>query len=165
VVVERGRDRTYAQHFAARDGAGCVDEVLLVDRFADVLSEGVQRELNERRCVWVPHRSFEVYLNSDYEAIETRFRVPMFGNRRLLRIEERAEHPNQYDLLAEGGIPHPRIFASPEEIDRPVLVKVLEAARGFERAFFVARNPDEYVRAAAERLVAGFVSEVGLGAA
>ncbi len=165
VVAERGRERTYTEHFAARDGAGCVDDVLLVNRFADVLDEDVQRELNRRRCVWVPHRSFEVYLASDYDAIEQRFHVPMFGNRWLLRIEEREQHPNQYDLLADAGIPHPKLFASAADIDRPVLVKVLEAARGFERAFFVARDPEDYARAAAERIAAGTITEGALAAA
>jgi len=86
----------------------------------------------------------------------------MFGNRFLLRIEEREQHPNQYDLLAEAGIRHPRLFASPTDIDRPVLVKVLEAARGFERAFFIARDPVEYERIAAARVAAGVFTRESL---
>jgi 5-formaminoimidazole-4-carboxamide-1-(beta)-D-ribofuranosyl 5'-monophosphate synthetase len=163
VVCERGRERTYTEHFLRRaspthpstDVTGCVDEVLLVDRFRDLLSDDVQSALNQRQAVWVPHRSFEVYLNSDYEAIEERFSVPMFGNRHLLRIEERDLHPNQYDLLAEAGIPHPRLFGHPSEIDRPVMVKVPEAARGFERAFFVARDAQDFERIALARVESG----------
>ncbi len=155
VVCMRGRERTYAQHFAARNGLGCVDEVIVLDHFRELLEPSVQAQLCERHAVWVPHRSFEVYLDSDYDAIEQRFQVPMFGNRYLLRIEERDQHPNQYDLLAAAGIRHPRLFRSPAEIDRPVLVKVLEAERGFERAFFIARSPEEFERIAAERIAAG----------
>ncbi len=97
--------------------------------------------------------------------IEHDFRVPMFGNRYLLRIEEREQHPNQYDLLDEAGIRHPHLYASPAAIDRPVLVKVLEAARGFERAFFIARDADEFERIAAERLQAGVFTRESLEAA
>jgi 5-formaminoimidazole-4-carboxamide-1-(beta)-D-ribofuranosyl 5'-monophosphate synthetase len=165
VVAQRGRDRTYSQHFKTRGDEGCVDEVILVERFRDVLSEAVQAELGARHAIWVPHRSFEVYLDSDYDAIEGRFEVPMFGNRRLLRIEERELHPNQYDLLAEAGIPHPRLFSTPDEIDRPVIVKVLEAERGFERAFFVARDTEEYRRIASERIASGAFTERALLAA
>ncbi len=155
VVCMRGRERTYAEHFAVRQGLGCVDEVIVLDHFRQLLEPAVQAQLREHHAVWVPHRSFEVYLDSDYDAIEGRFEVPMFGNRYLLRIEERDQHPNQYDLLAAAGIRHPRLFASPEEIDRPVLVKVLEAERGFERAFFIARSAEEFGRIAEERIAAG----------
>lgn len=155
VVAQKGRDRTYAHHFAARDGLGCVDEVILLSHFRELLESRAQDELRAQSALFVPHRSFEVYLDSDYDAIEHAFRVPMFGNRYLLRIEERELVPNQYDLLEEAGIRHPRLYESPADIDRPVLVKVLEAERGFERAFFIARSPEEFDRIASERIAAG----------
>jgi 5-formaminoimidazole-4-carboxamide-1-(beta)-D-ribofuranosyl 5'-monophosphate synthetase len=162
VVAQRGRDRTYSHHFAARDGRGCVDEVLTLARFRELLEPAAQDRLRERSAVFVPHRSFEVYLDSDYDAIEHAFRVPMFGNRHLLRIEEREIRPNQYDLLEEAGIRHPRIYGSPAEIDRPVLVKVLEAERGFERAFFIARTPEEFERIADARIADGVFTAAAL---
>jgi 5-formaminoimidazole-4-carboxamide-1-(beta)-D-ribofuranosyl 5'-monophosphate synthetase len=162
VVAQRGRHRTYAEHFATRDGLGCVDETLVLDKFRQVAEPATVAALKAHHAVFVPHRSFEVYLGSDYDLIEHRFRVPMFGNRYLLRIEEREQHPNQYDLLAEAGIRHPQLFSSPADIDRPVLVKVLEAERGFERAFFIARDPDEYERIAAARIAAGVFTRESL---
>ena len=84
VIAQKGRERTYAEHYRARDGRGCVDDVMVLDHFADILQPAVQAELAERHAVFVPHRSFEVYLKSDYDAIEHAFRVPMFGNRCLL---------------------------------------------------------------------------------
>lgn len=167
VVAQRGRHRTYSRHFAfdPSTGTGCVDRVIEVERFRDVLDRGVQAELGAARAIFVPHRSFEVYLDSDYERIENDFRVPMFGNRRLLRIEERELHPNQYDLLAAAGIRHPQLFADHRDIDRPVLVKVLEAERGFERAFFIARSPEEFERIAEARVAAGVFTEAALAAA
>lgn len=164
VVAQRGRHRTYAEHFAydPQTGLGCVDDTLVLDAFRDVLDAQTQAALNEARAAFVPHRSFEVYLDSDYEAIEQRFRVPMFGNRHLLRIEERELHPNQYDLLAAAGIRHPRLYESYRDIDRPVLVKVLEADRGFERAFFIARTPEEFERIAEARIANGIFTEEAL---
>lgn len=167
VVAQRGRHRTYAEHFATDPvtETGCVDRTILVERFRDVLDERVQAELNDLSAVFVPHRSFEVYLESDYDRIENDFRVPMFGNRRLLRIEERELHPNQYDLLAAAGIRHPVLYKDHRDIDRPVLVKVLEAERGFERAFFIARSPQEFERIAEARIGAGVFTERALAAA
>ncbi len=162
VIAQKGRERTYAEHYRARDGRGCVDDVMVLDHFADILQPAVQAELAERHAVFVPHRSFEVYLKSDYDAIEHAFRVPMFGNRYLLRIEERTEHPNQYDLLDAAAIRRPLIFATPEEIDRPVLVKALENARGFERAFFIARDADDYRREAALKINEGVFTKESL---
>ncbi len=94
VIVEKGRDQTYAKYFRSQDNLGCVDEVVYVEKFKDILSEKVQQILKKKNCIFIPHRSFEVYLN-DYDAIEKKFKIPMLGNRYLLRTEERSEKPNQ----------------------------------------------------------------------
>ncbi|MFN2115453.1 MAG: DUF1297 domain-containing protein [Anaerolineae bacterium] len=162
VVAQEGRDRTYSHYYATDDGMGCVDETIVLDEFRKLLTAEVQDQLNARYAVFVPHRSFEVYLDSDYDAIENDFRVPMFGNRRLLRIEERELRPNQYDLMQAAGIRHPRVYDDASDIDRPVLVKVLEAERGFERAFFIARDPAEFRTIADQRIADGVFTEESL---
>lgn len=158
VVAQKGRDETYSRYFATRGSLGCVDECLVLDRFTQVLNEDVQRRLREQNVIFVPHRSFEVYLNSDYNAIEKKFKIPVFGNRYLLKIEERGTKPNQYDVLKKAGIRRPKIFTSPRKIDRLCLVKILEKERGFERAFFLVSSYNEYksiVREKVERGVFG----------
>ncbi len=140
VVAEKGRDKTYAKYYKS-----IVDEVLYVDKFKDLLTEKVQKILNEKKCIFIPHRSFEVYLN-DYDAIENNFKVPMFGNRFLLRVEERSMKPNQYDLLEKAGIKFPKRFNKPQDIDRLVIVKANEKTRGFERGFFLAYDKFSYNR-------------------
>lgn len=152
VITQKRRNKTYDKYYRSQDGLGCVDETLILDDFKDILAENVQEKLHQKNAIFIPHRSFEVYLNSDYEAIENRFSVPMFGNRCLLKVEERSARPNQYDLLHAAGIRTPRIFSSPDEIDRPVLVKVLEKERGFERAFFIVSSPEKY-REKSEQLI------------
>lgn len=135
---------------------GCVDEIIELVNFKDILKPEVQAELVKRNSIFIPHRSFEVYIN-DYDAIENSFSVPMFGNRKLLRSEERGSGNgvDQYKIMDEAGIKYPKSFKSPEEIDRLVIVKVLEKERGFERAFFLANSPSEFEKKSKERITNG----------
>ncbi len=152
VVGQKGRSAPYAKYYATAGVLGCVDEVIELDRFKDIAREDVQQKLAERNAVFIPHRSFEVYLG-DYDLIEKGLKFPIFGNKHLLRIEERDAKPNQYDVLRAGGIRYPLHFPSPEQIDRLCIVKVLEEVRGFERAFFLAASPAEF-KAVSQRLIA-----------
>jgi 5-formaminoimidazole-4-carboxamide-1-(beta)-D-ribofuranosyl 5'-monophosphate synthetase len=167
IVTERGRNATYDRYFARRaDGPprGCVEGTLDLAKFADVLDEGVQTRLRAENVVFLPNRSFEVYLHQrySYAEIEERMAVPFFGNRRLLRAEERDEPENQYALMDRAGIRYPRQIASPDDIDGLVMVKAPHARVSFERAFFLARTSAEYTEAAARLLQDGIVSEEGL---
>ncbi len=164
VVVEKGRDKTYAEHFKTQGKVGCVDEVLEVEKFKDILDSRNQKILKEKNSIFIPHRSFEVYLN-DYDAIEKDFTVPMFGNKFLLRIEERYVKPNQYDLLSEAKIKFPKTYNSPKEIDRLVLVKVAERERKFERAFFLASSPKDFQVASEILILEGKITKEALGVA
>ncbi len=136
-VARKGREKTFSQYYKTRDTRGCVDEVILVEKFEDVLKKDVQEKLKSLNTIFVHNRYFWVYF-SDYSKIETDFQIPIFGSRTFVKIEERDQSYNQYHLLHDAGIRTPKIFAKPEDIDRPVLVKAAEAKRGYERAFFVA---------------------------
>jgi 5-formaminoimidazole-4-carboxamide-1-(beta)-D-ribofuranosyl 5'-monophosphate synthetase len=167
IVTERGRNATYDRYYARRfDGPprGCVDATLELAQFADVLDDGVQERLRRENVVFVPNRSFEVYLHQrySYAEIEERMRVPFLGNRRLLRAEERDEPENQYALMERGGIRYPRRIASPGAIDTLVMVKAPHAKVSFERAFFLARTEAEYHRTAEQLMESGIVSSDGL---
>ncbi len=167
IVTERGRHRTYDEFYARREDdppRGCVDATLEVARFADLLDGGVQERLRRENVVFVPNRSFEVYLHQrySYAEIEDGMTVPFFGNRRLLRAEERDEPDNQYALMERAGIRFPRRVASAEAIDGLVMVKAPHAKVSFERAFFLARSRDEYARTAERLLADGTITEDGL---
>ncbi len=164
VIVQKGRDKTYSKYFKSENGLGCVDEVIELDKFADILKPEIQKELIKRNCIFVPHRSFEVYIN-DYNAIEEKFKVSMFGNRFLLKVEERGVKPNQYDLLDDANIRYPKQFKNPKEIDRLCIVKVLEKERGFERAFFFAQSYEEYKIGVAQGLGLGKFTEAQIKSA
>jgi 5-formaminoimidazole-4-carboxamide-1-(beta)-D-ribofuranosyl 5'-monophosphate synthetase len=169
IVTARGRERTYARHYARRENPprGCVERTIELGSFAEILEPSVQALLLAANVLFVPNRSFEVYLHEkfSYDEIERRMLVPFFGNRRLLRAEERDEEDNQYALLARAGIRHPRVFAKPADIDRLVMVKATHAKISFERAFFLCTSPADYVTQAQKLLDAGMVTPAGLAAA
>ncbi|MEK7633638.1 MAG: DUF1297 domain-containing protein [Patescibacteria group bacterium] len=159
VITEIGREKTYEKYYKTDGKLGCVDETLTLSKFSDLLKPGVQKQLLEKNCIFVPNRSFEAYLNFNYEAIENDFNIPMFGNRQLLKIEERGRAENQYYLLEKSGIKYPKQFKDPKDIDRLCLVKVQEKTRNFERAFFLAENYQDYKKQVDEKLKQGVFTE------
>ncbi len=158
IVCQKGREKTYANYYKTKGNLGCVDEILLVDKFSDILTPPIQEKLKSKNAIFIPNRSFEVYIN-DYDAIENKFSVPMFGNKKLLRIEERGAKPNQYDLLDAAGIRYPKQFKDPKKIDRVCLVKVLEKEREFERAFFIVDSYEDYIKQTEQKLYLGLITE------
>jgi 5-formaminoimidazole-4-carboxamide-1-(beta)-D-ribofuranosyl 5'-monophosphate synthetase len=171
IVTASGRDQTYARHYFAREkpvARGCVDRVLALEQFADILNEDVQQRLLDENVIFVPNRSFEVYVHQkySYDEIERRMLVPMFGSRQLLRAEERGERGlDQYTLMERAGIRHPKRFDSPEAIDRLVMVKAPHAKVSFERAFFLASTPMEYYATGGRLVDEGTVTAQALAAA
>ncbi len=169
IVAERGRERTYTEHFAKRSDPprGCVDDTIVLERFSDILDANVQAALLAANVVFLANRSFEVYLHQrySYSEIERGMLVPLFGNRRLLRAEERDEANNQYDLMQQAGIRFPLQISSPAAIDRLVMVKAPHAKISFERAFFLVRTPAEYEERSEKLIAQGIVTRAGLAGA
>jgi 5-formaminoimidazole-4-carboxamide-1-(beta)-D-ribofuranosyl 5'-monophosphate synthetase len=158
VVCQKGREKTYTKHYR-----NLFDHVLLLDKFVHIIREENQQRLRELNTVFVPNRSFSVYVG--YDNIENKFFVPIFGNRYLLRSEERDALRNQYYLLKKAGIATPKLFGSYREIDCLTIVKVPEKERRMERAFFYASSPEEFERKAEERIKKGIVSKEDLAKA
>lgn len=170
VVTAKGRERTYTEHYLRKEtpvARGCVDQVLELDAFTDILRDDVQQRLLDENVIFLANRSFEVYLHQKfgYDEIERGMRVPFFGNRYLLRAEERDEAGNQYALLQRAGIRHPLQFESPEHIDRLVMVKAPHAKVRFERAFFLVSSPQEYRDVSGRLMKEGMLDEAGLAGA
>jgi len=160
VVCQKGRERTYDRYYRTENSLGIVDQTIILDKFTDITEESVQREMRENNVIFIPHRSFEVYVG--FDRIEDEFLLPLFGSRSMLRAEERDADRNQYYLMEKGGIPYPRTYKSPEEIDRLVLVKAPEAQRTYERAFFFASSPDEFYGNSEQMIREGKITEAGL---
>lgn len=160
VVAQKGREATYAKHFKTRGDKGCVDHVIVVEKFGDITKPEVQDQLRKLNAVFVHSRYFWVYC--DYAEVENDFNVPIFGNRLLVRKEERGEDKNQYFLLEQAGIKLPRQFKNVDDIDRLVIVKAAEASRGFERAFFLVSSPEEYRTESKKLIDKGFITAESL---
>ncbi|MFA6490109.1 MAG: formate--phosphoribosylaminoimidazolecarboxamide ligase family protein [Candidatus Micrarchaeia archaeon] len=167
VVCQKGREQTYKKHYLKRKTAlgeqGCIDEIMLLDKFSDIAGKKAVDELQKKQAIFVPHRSFSVYVG--YDLIENQFAVPIFGNRFLLKAEERNTPKNQHWLLEKAKVRIPKTFDSPDKIDRLVIVKASEAKRKYERAFFVVHSPHEYERKSKEMLAQGLITKEGLKSA
>ncbi|MBI2176018.1 DUF1297 domain-containing protein [Candidatus Woesearchaeota archaeon] len=142
VVCQKGREKTYEKYYKSREGKGIVDEVIIVEKFSDIVKPEIQQRLRELNTIFVQSRYFWVYCN--YREIENKLLLPLIGSRSMLKAEERTGKDNQYRLLEKAGIKTPKRFADPRRIDRLVLVKATEAARGYERAFFLANSYNDY---------------------
>jgi len=150
-VCQKDREKTYTHYYKTRrDGRGCIDETIVLDKFADITKTKVQQQLRARNTIFIHNRYFWVYF--DFKDIENSFEVPIYGTRSMLKLEERDVPKNQYYLLKKAGIRFPQIIKDPKDIDRLVIVKVNEALRGYERAFFYASSYKDYLKKSEELL-------------
>jgi 5-formaminoimidazole-4-carboxamide-1-(beta)-D-ribofuranosyl 5'-monophosphate synthetase len=155
VVCQKGREKTYTKYYK-----NLFDHAMILDKFADMIKEEYMQKLVELSTILVPNRSFSVYVG--YDNIEQGFNVPLFGNRFILRSEERDLPKGQYYLLQKANIQTPRTFKTPKEIDCLTIVKVPEKQRKIERAFFYASSPEEYRKKAEERINKGIITRESL---
>ena len=115
---KEGRHKTYANYFkthrssSGRVRRGMVDKAIVLNSFNDVLSEDMQHEMRKRNVIYIPNRSFTSY--SSIDDIETKFKVPMFGSRSMLRMEERTEDQDYYWILRKRACRTPRKLTDPK---------------------------------------------------
>ena len=118
-----------------------------------MLFDSIQNELQEKNGILIPNRSLVVYLSAD--KIENELKIPIYGNRSLLKSEDRTtnekEYIDQYGILKRSGIRAPREISLDEldviGIDKEVpvaLVKVQQADNPLERAFFYITSEEDY---------------------
>jgi len=150
VVCQKGRELPYKVY------GRIVDDAIVLDKFAQIASHEILDALKMRSTIFVPHRAFTTYVQ--YDTIENEFTLPLFGNRQILRSEERTADRNQYYLLEKAGIRQPKKFSSPSDIDRLAIVKVQEAKRRIERAFFYTTNEKDFSKKAEERIASGLIN-------
>ena len=153
-ICQKGRDLPY------RRFKRLADEILLLEKFSDIMNRENQEKLRELNTIMVAHRAFTAYLG--YENIENNLKVPVFGNRSLLRAEERTAPRNQYYLLEKAGVRHPKIYHKPSDIESPAMIKVQEAKRKLERAFFIVSSYEDYKKKSKQKIELGLVSKEDL---
>jgi 5-formaminoimidazole-4-carboxamide-1-(beta)-D-ribofuranosyl 5'-monophosphate synthetase len=166
---KEGRHKTYANYFkthrssSGRVRRGMVDKAIVLNDFNDVLSEDMQGEMRKRNVIYIPNRSFTSY--SSIDDIETNFRVPMFGSRSMLRMEERTEDQDYYWILEKAGLPYPEKIDRPEDIDCLVIVKLHHAQKKLERGFFTCASFQEYTEKSESLLKEGVIDQASLDGA
>ncbi len=136
VLCQKGRELPYKRF------GRIADEIIVLNKFKDIVSTKLQNRLRETNTVIVPHRSLTAYLG--YKTIENSFKVPIFGNRALFQAEERSHKKNQYYLLKKARIKYPKITSNPKNINKLSIVKVQEKKRKLERAFFTVTSYADY---------------------
>jgi 5-formaminoimidazole-4-carboxamide-1-(beta)-D-ribofuranosyl 5'-monophosphate synthetase len=136
-VCQKGRELPYLRF------KRLADEIILVDKFSNLVFKENQDKLRENNAIMVPHRAFTAYLG--YDSIEKELLLPILGNRNLFRAEERNYEKNQYFLLEQAQIAHPKIYKNYSDINGLAIVKIQEASRKLERAFFVVSSVQDYL--------------------
>ncbi|HMH10663.1 MAG TPA: formate--phosphoribosylaminoimidazolecarboxamide ligase family protein [Candidatus Nitrosopolaris rasttigaisensis] len=156
-ICQKGRELPY-QRFKR-----LTDEIILLDKFSDMLNREVQERLVHLNTIMIANRAFTAYLG--YDNIENNLEIPIFGNRHLLRAEERTAKRNQYFLLEKANIRHPRIYTKSLQIDGLAMVKVQEAKRKLERAFFMVSSYEDYLKKAKLKIKQGLINQDDLDSA
>ena len=155
-ICQKGRETPYLRFKRLSDN------VLILNKFVDITRQEIQNKLRNLNVLMITHRSFSVYIG--YDNIENNFLIPVFGNRYLLRAEERTAPKNQYYLLDKSQIKHPQLH-KPQDISGPSIVKVQEAKRKIERAFFFVNSYDDYLQKTETKIKNGLINRIDLESA
>ena len=93
LVCEKKREKLYRRF-------PFIDELIIVDKFKEVLDEKVQATLEQNDAVLIPHGTLIAQMSSDeIESIKT----PIFGNKWILRWESDREMKEK--LMREATLP------------------------------------------------------------
>ncbi|MCL4325707.1 MAG: formate--phosphoribosylaminoimidazolecarboxamide ligase family protein [Candidatus Thermoplasmatota archaeon] len=147
VIVAEGREKTYSKYFLYRKThdnleKGFINEIIPVKNFTHILNKNVQNKLRDKKAIMVPNRSLTSYM--DIKEVERSIRIPFFGSRDMLYLEEREMDKNYYWLLEKANIHTPERIEGPEAIDSLVMVKLPHAVKKLERGFFTCSSFREY---------------------
>ncbi|QIW23126.1 formate--phosphoribosylaminoimidazolecarboxamide ligase family protein [Sulfolobus sp. S-194] len=148
-LCKKGRERPYLEF------KRIADECIILDDFKEIASEKIDNYLTSKDAIIIPNRSLAVYVG--YDNLE-KMRTKYFGNRKMLRWEERTGEKNYYKILDEAKIRRPRIF-KPEDVDGAVIVKLPEAKRRIERGFFIAVSKKDFNEKLDSLMKSGIIDE------
>lgn len=128
VVCKKGSERAYKSY-------GVADEIILVDDWSEW--EKVEQELMKRNAIIIPHGSFIAYMGHDrVKAMKAMY----FGTKEILEWE--SDRGMERKWLEAADIKMPHVFATPEEITKPVIVKFHGAGGGF--GYFIAKSSEQF---------------------
>jgi 5-formaminoimidazole-4-carboxamide-1-(beta)-D-ribofuranosyl 5'-monophosphate synthetase len=127
-ICLKGREEPYKLFNVA-------DEIIMIDDYQDM--DKIQEDLIKKNVIFIPHASLITYLGID--SVE-KFKIPYFGNKNILRFE--ADRNIERKWLSKSGLKTPKIFSTPKEIDKAVIVKFHGAKGG--KGYFLAKNEKDF---------------------
>lgn len=129
VVCKKGTDRAYKSY-------GVADEILEIPDWSD-WNDALEEKLISRSAIVVPHGSFIAYLG--HERVRG-MKAMYYGTKQILEWE--SDRRMEREWLERAGLKLPKVYADPNDIDKPVIVKFHGAGGGF--GYFLARTPEQF---------------------
>lgn len=130
LVCEKKREKLYKRF-------PFIDEMILVESFREILDQKCQDTLERNNSILIPHGTLIAQMSpNEIESIK----IPVFGNKWILRWESDRELKEQ--LMQEADLPIPTPVQDSKDIDRLVIVKRQGAAGG--KGYFLAASGEEY---------------------
>lgn len=127
-VCKKGQEKLYESY-------GVADEMIVLDSFENFFE--AEKKLIDMNAVLIPHGSFVSYLG--WEKIRD-IKVMHYGTKGIIEYE--SDRAKEREWLINSGLKLPKIFAKPEDIDRPVIIKFHGAKGG--KGYFIANSPEEF---------------------
>lgn len=112
------------------------DEIIVLENLKDYFT--IEDQLIAQNAIVIPHGSFVSYVGAD--RIIQEMRAMYYGSKGILRWE--SDRSMERVWLGNAGLNMPKVFSSPEEIDRAVIIKFHGAGGGF--GYFIAHTPEEF---------------------
>ena len=130
LICEKKRESLYRRF-------NFIDELILVDSFNEILDEKYYSILEKNNAILIPHGTLISQMSS--QEIES-IKIPMFGNKSILRWESDRKLKEQ--LMLEAKLNVPKSVVSPKDINKLVIAKRHGAAGG--KGYFMATTEAEY---------------------
>ncbi|ALM10092.1 MAG TPA: 5-formaminoimidazole-4-carboxamide-1-(beta)-D-ribofuranosyl 5'-monophosphate synthetase [Candidatus Peribacter riflensis] len=129
VICKKGTERPYISY-------GVADEIITVKDWSE-WNDKLEEELIRRNAVVIPHGSFIAYLGTDRVM---KMQAMYYGTKEILKWE--SDRSLERKWLEKSGLELPHLFAKPEDIDRPAIVKFHGASGGF--GYFIAKSAEQF---------------------
>jgi len=145
LVCEKKREKLYRRF-------SFIDELIMVDSFAEILEQKHQLILEQNDAILIPHGTLIAQMSS--EEIES-IKTPIFGNKWILRWE--SDRIMKEKLMREAKLPVPKSVLDSKDIDKLVIVKRQGAAGG--KGYFLAANQEDYNKKRNQLILQGVISK------
>jgi len=127
-ICEKGKDKPYRSY-------GVADKIIEVESFRNFFE--IEQQLIDENAIIIPHGSFVAYIGAE-KMMDVR--AMHYGTKAILEWE--SDRSKEREWLLDANIKLPMIFAKPEDIDRPVIIKFHGAHGG--KGYFIANTPEEF---------------------